>query len=1621
MAKQETLSFVQWPAMCGLSNDNATKQVPGMIAEQPVIQPTASGIPRSHDYSHLDPSTRFLGECFLKQDVMASNNMQFGLPSRPNVTMAQRRVPRQTQSQEATKPREIREDSAYIQSRKEQRRVNVEINQQTYLPRPSIRQPSPVPRSKSETGSKGTIASPLGSGSRVDRDVSNPLLVPAIKGKVSRNVLRRKPSSIAQHAELSRPMTAAAATSSPASWGNLPGPKPVTQPSIRPAPPRIETSQQARKVSTSSIKEAPRIIPELDRYRTKPEQHRDELNARFGSNIPYKLTTPDISPPTPSMSAGLVSSGSSNKRYSGYSGYSASPSTRFSESPGPSAYSRDTTPTSMSSVSPSVLVPFKSSIPNRRGSSPTRNRPPLTRRRESNTSNDLDNTVVDSRGLPALRESVNSSSSNSTVKEDGKVRDKTHKKKKSLSPFPPSPPPRKSSHQFKRPPLEEKPSASSNPTPPCKDSTLSPEPLSQRLPAPSVEVLDRPSPPRRPSRDGAPDLRSQIGDFAILQSNFTGMIYTHNKSNSVSSQRAVSSPLQTSMTPASRETSRNPSPAPLQPLHRDPTPAPTGLGLIPNLRPPSRGRITRTPSPSVDSGKHRFGLFGRRTKTAPDITTISVEKPQKKGPAAGTGHEGYTRYALRGRSTAQVATGKPRERSLSGAPISREQLDNTDPFFRDRMSPVIIAGGGAIKENRNSTSEVGRSESNTSLPTLAKNISQTSLSQRTTKAVLQPSAIPKEISKRTSPTSVSRLRRPSDSQDENTPKKPSLAFRRSIQRLNNSTNDLSIPELLNITTKELSSSLVSLDPSLMSGESQLELKEEVERGRQAQIIKPKKQEKRARSPRKWNIFHRQAPKAETEIKHDAVPVTIGRQPVKPIPHYAMFEFSDEPEDTDSVDLAEILRDSDVVELTDEQLNELQFSNYKENIRRIEELQTAMAPSLPEIMPATVAFSSPEPMMPSSPQVPQTRANPHVLREVTPVRASRLQQVGRIPKVISARPKATSPISFSRPFARLSTMQPTMNLPSFDINSVALGATPPKFSSPEPFQAQFSRPTSYHREFLTFSPRTSPRNNSTSTTSSSGTINCAEITAIIPEPNSALSEDEVWDEYDDLIDTEGASKPRIVSTTSSHGVPFQYETYQSPSSRHLQPSLQSSPLPNRDLPEIPRRRSAITSISSSCYSVEMNTDPNAEDTATLKPIPSPTTPVSFSEIFNDYGERNNSIHSARSQRLSPVELRKSGSSSNTSRISGASLLRIESGESNSPISQVNLRVGSMSVSKWLTFGNVLFSPARDEVGNLMDGSTTKCHSILVIDGLGNDDWSFYAAETYPTCTFYNLSPAAPPQPSTQNSAYPLPPPNHRQISFSPTTSLTKFPFPSSTFSTVIFRFPSSLSTQTYNHILSESRRVLRPGGYIEITLLDLDMLNMGPRTRRAVRGLKTRLKCQDDGVVLGSLGDVVLRGLGARGFGDVKSCRVGIPVAGVLERVKDTRDKGEGKERGVEKEKGGEKQQPKKKQKDSRSLAEMIKDESESADESITRMVAKVGRWWYMRCYESSLLSSASASASACKKEKNKTKKRGKEKEAKSIFADIKILDECEKWNTSFKLVVIHAQKPIVVRRRTNSV
>lgn len=156
----------------------------------------------------------------------------------------------------------------------------------------------------------------------------------------------------------------------------------------------------------------------------------------------------------------------------------------------------------------------------------------------------------------------------------------------------------------------------------------------------------------------------------------------------------------------------------------------------------------------------------------------------------------------------------------------------------------------------------------------------------------------------------------------------------------------------------------------------------------------------------------------------------------------------------------------------------------------------------------------------------------------------------------------------------------------------------------------------------------------------------------------------------------------------------------------------------------------------------------------------------------------------------------------------------------------------------------------------------------------------------------------------------------------------------------------------------------------------------------MRALKVQIQVADPGISLGSASDLVLKCVGKRGFSDVKSCKVGVPVASTIPSNASS-SQGKSKEANT-KEQGKE-----------LSLAEMMKDSSTAGDEGITKMVAKVGRWWYTRCYEMGVMPDGDLS--------------------QSIFHDTSLLNECEKWNSSFKLVVAYAQKPVTRRRRGASV
>lgn len=1158
---------------------------------------------------------------------------------------------------------------------------------------------------------------------------------------------------------------------------------------------------------------------------------------------------------------------------------------------------------------------------------------------------------------------------------------------------------------------------------------------------------------------------------------------------------------------------------------REPTPAPQAA--------PTTSRATaRTPSPSVASTfKTRFPLF-RRHKTS-DSTSAAAEKKEKaprKGPAAGTGHEGYGRLGQVRRRSSNLTSAL---RVIPGTMSSQESLASnnnantpSDPFLAERLNPVVIAGGEII-HNRNLSSDFGGS-TNPSFSTLPRpsmssrnnsDVSLTSSMGEMVRNTLWPSALPRGEETPQATTSTVRHRRmPSDSSDSDVlTMRSTLAYRRSIHRLDkaaaqggSATAAGRLPKPISTRGGAPPPSVTSHDTTLLSDDSTFSL-----RGPRPMAVRnasgssemkaAKKLTKRPKSPRKWNIFSRSTASSsakkekekEQQKQRDAssssqVSASVKAAEKQPIAFYAMLDGPEGQDEEDGfADVEDVLREAaqgGKTNLPKQQTLEhsvpvpspvaaTERGEPRPGMSRNHSEETDATPverrtkQMIETKPASKTTNQPTGMTssraagqrattingttaPATEQQPcHPSQTPTASRPVRP-RPSRLPQVGRIPRVNTTRPvepPLPSPMSFSRPFNRVSIQLPSPTIaqaPAPVDEFIAKGPSPPEPSSPIPPpevypDEQVATPSAATEpqpqdeddantppvnEFVIFPPTTRKVSGgaSISGSSSSGAgLSYSDATAVIPEANAPLAEDEVWDEYNDLLaDEDGPMARAHPSTSSSLGRPFHLEVWGKRLAAASTQTSQSASGFVAETPIVPGRMQAemnahLDTVESECETeFEMDgereddegqriqTFPEPEPEPDLEPEPQPPTQpepepaptasssvyssdltakinevleaaggerasFSLSEFVSGYGSQTNSGSvppSSNNQRTSTTSSLSSQQAARLLRDSSSS----QASDDNSAIAQVNLRVGSMTVSKWLTFGHVLFSPVRDELMPVV--GSLKRHSILVIDGLGNDDWSFYAAETYPAATFFNLSPRAPvaPQPSSGSS---LTPPNHHQIQYR--SHADRLPFGPHSFTAVVYRFPTAQPESHFRNIINEARRVLRPGGYIELAILDMDMHNMGNRARRAARKLKERIHIRAPEVSLSSSSDLLLRLLGRKGFAEIKTCRVGVPLASTLAPTPAA-----GMKRGSRK-------------RETKSLAEMMSAEGPGADESITKMVAKVGRWWYERCYESIALDAGGAGA-------------GK---GRSMWSDPALLAECEEWRTSLKLMVCHARIP----------
>lgn len=298
----------------------------------------------------------------------------------------------------------------------------------------------------------------------------------------------------------------------------------------------------------------------------------------------------------------------------------------------------------------------------------------------------------------------------------------------------------------------------------------------------------------------------------------------------------------------------------------------------------------------------------------------------------------------------------------------------------------------------------------------------------------------------------------------------------------------------------------------------------------------------------------------------------------------------------------------------------------------------------------------------------------------------------------------------------------------------------------------------------------------------------------------------------------------------------------------------------------------------------------------------------------------------------------------------------------PAARDDLRLGALMTGKWLYCGRAMLSPIEKQLHRSPD------KKILIIDGIC-DDWSIYCALSYPGATVYNLQPLKASY-LVLNSGTTTPiPSNHRTIRHA--SPAAPYPFPQDFFDAVVYRLPT-ISSQL-DHDLSESKRVVRPGGYVEITSVDIDMMSPSGSVSKMVRELKMDLQEVNGHARLGNVSDSILRLVGQHGFENIQRCMVGIPAAGHVDT-----QQGESTER-------------RESEHDLASLLRNANSGNESEDD-VANMVARVGRWWYSHCYEGVAESLIKAKG--------------------SIWDRPGMLEQSERAGTPLRMLMCFAQKPI---------
>ncbi|CZS89134.1 related to verprolin [Rhynchosporium agropyri] len=160
--------------------------------------------------------------------------------------------------------------------------------------------------------------------------------------------------------------------------------------------------------------------------------------------------------------------------------------------------------------------------------------------------------------------------------------------------------------------------------------------------------------------------------------------------------------------------------------------------------------------------------------------------------------------------------------------------------------------------------------------------------------------------------------------------------------------------------------------------------------------------------------------------------------------------------------------------------------------------------------------------------------------------------------------------------------------------------------------------------------------------------------------------------------------------------------------------------------------------------------------------------------------------------------------------------------------------NVMAAKLLNGGRLIAAPVAKRLARLssmgpkMDGTPRDRARILDLGGQATCDWAWHCATEYPNTKVYTITTKSLRQLSNSNIRGPK---NHRNVAVD---RLVKLPFQDNQFDLIsareiytILREQAPNGQDEWDACLTECMRVLKPGGYLEFSIMDSDIVNAGP--------------------------------------------------------------------------------------------------------------------------------------------------------------------------------------------------